>query len=192
MDDKEAKNTENAESENAGQVTANGGGAEKMFSQDEVNKMIKGRSDRELQKVLSEIGFQNVDELKTLVKQKRERDEADKTELEKAREKATALEKEKTEMLLAQKVRAAQYEVAMKSAKLGIIDPDAAFKLLDQNKLEYDGGGSPTNAEQLLKELLTEKPYLLGGGGSSAMNPSKTGQANDPTIIAARKAAGLG
>ncbi len=182
--------TENAQGEKAGQDTANGSGAEKLFSQEEVNKMIKGRSERELQKMLGDIGFQSVDELKTLVKKSKEREDAEKSELQKAQERAAALEKEKETLLASQRIKMAQYDVAVKAAKLGIVDPDAAYRLMDQGKIEFDDAGSPTNTELLLQALVKSKPYLVGSG-SSAMNPAKTGNNIDPITIAARKAAGL-
>jgi hypothetical protein len=77
-----------------------------------------------------------------------------------------------------------------KSAKLGIVDPDAAYRLLDKGAIEYGDDGKPTNTEALLVAMLKERPYLAGTG-SSAMNPAKTVNTLDPTIVAARKAAGL-
>ena len=183
-------NTENAQGESAGQEPANGSGAEKMFSQEEVNKIIKGRSERELQKMLGEIGFQSIDELKTLAKKSREREDAEKSELQKAQERAAALEKEKESLLASQRIKMAQYDVAVKAAKLGIVDPDAAYRLMDQGKIEFDDAGNPTNTELLLQSLVKSKPYLVGSG-SSAMNPAKSGSNIDPITIAARKAAGL-
>lgn len=163
---------ENGEGEQAGQESADGSGAGKMFSQDEVNKIIKGRSERELQRMLGEIGFQSIDELKTLVKQKKEHEDAEKSELQKAQERAAALEKEKETLLASQKTRTAQYDVAVKAAKLGIVDPDAAYRLMDQGKIEFDDAGNPTNTEVLLQDLIKNKPYLVGSG-SSAANAAK-------------------
>ena len=163
---------ENVESENAGQETANSSGAGKMFSQDEVNKMIKGKSERELQKMLGEIGFQSIDELKTLVKKSKEHEDAEKSEVQKAQERVLALEKEKEVLLASQKTRTAQYDVAVKAAKMGIVDPDAAYRLMDQGKIEFDDAGTPTNTEALLQDLIKNKPYLVGSG-SSAVNPAK-------------------
>lgn len=182
---------ENGEGENAGQETANGSGAGKMFSQDEVNKMIKGKSERELQKMLGEIGFQSIDELKTLVNKNREREDAEKSEVQKAQERVLALEKEKETLLASQRTKGAQYDVAVKAAKLGIVDPDAAYKLMDQGKIEFDDAGNPTNTEVLLQDLIKNKPYLVGSG-SSAGNPAK-GHLDlaDKIIAEARKGAGL-
>ena len=190
MTEQDNNTSENTQGESTGQGTANGSGADKMFSQDEVNKMIKGKAVGEMQKVLNEIGFQSVDELKTLVKQKKERDESEKSELQKAVEKASQLEKERESWQSRQKETAAQYDVAVKAAKLGIVDPDAAWKLLDKSALEYVDD-KPSNTELLLQGLLKDKPYLAGGG-SSAANPAKSRLDLEDKIIAeARKGAGL-
>jgi hypothetical protein len=47
------------------------------------------------------------------------------------------------------------------ATKLGIIDPDAAVRLIDE-EFEVDDEGNVTNAEELLKALLKNKPYLAG------------------------------
>ena len=194
MADEQAKQViENGQtSEQGGEGTANAGGAEKKtFSQDEVNRIIKARAERELQTVLQEAGLAGVDELKGLVQAKRQAEEAQKSEMQKLQERAAQLEKQLADAAEKQKALMTQNDIAAKAAKLGIIDPDAAYRLLDTSKLEYDEAGQPTNSEALLTGLLKDKPYLAGGA-SSAMNPAKSsGNQKDPITIAARKAAGL-
>ena len=87
--------TENPQtSEQAGEATANGGGAGgQVFSQDEVNRMIKARAERELKGVLADVGLADLGELKTLVQQKRAAEDANKSELAKAQERTAELEK---------------------------------------------------------------------------------------------------
>ena len=65
-----------------------------MFSQDEVNRMIKARAERELKAVLADVGLTDLGELKTLVQQKRAAEDANKSELAKAQERAAELEKQ--------------------------------------------------------------------------------------------------
>jgi len=185
--------TENPQtSEQAGEATANGGGAGgQVFSQDEVNRMIKARAERELKAVLADVGLADLGELKTLVQQKRAAEDANKSELAKAQERAAELEKQLADAAEKQKALMTQNDIAAKAAKLGIVDPDAAYKLLNRSELEYGDDGAPTNTETLLVALLKEKPYLAGGG-ASAMNPAKSsGNQKDPILTAARKAAGL-
>ncbi len=195
MAEEQAKQvTENGQtSEQGGEGTANAGGAEKKtFSQDDVNRIIKARAERELQTVLQEAGLAGVDELKGLVQAKRQAEEAQKSEMQKLQERAAQLEKQLADAAEKQKALMTQSDITAKAAKLGIIDPDAAYRLLDTSKLEYDEAGQPTNSEALLTGLLKDKPYLAGGA-SSAMNPAKRVVDDiDPVLLAARKAAGLG
>ena len=179
-------------SEQAGKATVNGDGAGgQVFSQDEVNRMIKARAERELKAVLADVGLSDLGELKTLVQQKRAAEDANKSELAKAQERAAELEKQLADAAEKQKALMTQNDIAAKAAKLGIVDPDAAYKLLNRSELEYGDDGAPTNTETLLVALLKEKPYLAGGG-ASAMNPAKSsGNQKDPILTAARKAAGL-
>lgn len=44
----------------------------------------------------------------------------------------------------------------------GVVDEDAAFRLLDLERLEFDDGGTPTNVEQVLGQMLEERPWLRG------------------------------
>lgn len=75
--------------------------------------------------------------------------------------------------------------VTQYAAKLGIIDPDAAVKLLDKDDLELDDDGRPLNVEQALKELVKEKPYLVGkmrNGGSTTDAASGAHEAPPPRL----------
>lgn len=51
--------------------------------------------------------------------------------------------------------------VTQHAVRLGIVDPEAAVKLLDKDDLEVDDDGVPQNVETALKNLLREKPYLV-------------------------------
>jgi hypothetical protein len=47
--------------------------------------------------------------------------------------------------------------------ELGIIDPDAAFRLLDRSSIEWDDDtGRATNLPEVLKALVEARPYLQG------------------------------
>ena len=115
--------TENPQtSEQAGEATANGGGAGgQVFSQDEVNRMIKARAERELKAVLADVGLSDLGELKTLVQQKRASEDANKSELAKAQERAAELEKQLADAAEKQKALSTLSDVTAKAAKLGIV-----------------------------------------------------------------------
>ncbi len=51
-------------------------------------------------------------------------------------------------------------EIERQARRLSIVDEDAAYRLLDAAKLEYDDDGKPANVEALLKDLARAKPYL--------------------------------
>ncbi len=76
----------------------------------------------------------------------------------------------------AYKARIASYEVRMVASKLGIIDPELAAMAI-QAQLEYESDGTPKNAEKLLRELLTAKPYLAASGGAGATTTTTRGTA---------------
>lgn len=172
----QAKQPENAG--NSGDSASQGG---KSYSQDELNRMFAERSSQAERSMLKKMGFEKFEDAESLLRKARERDDADKSELQKAVEKTAQLEKERESWQSKQKETAAQYDVALKAAKLGIVDPDAAWKLLDRSALEYGADDKPTNTEALLQGLLKDKPYLAGGG-SSAMNPAKFRDDADPFI----------
>ena len=134
MADEQAKQViENGQSsEQGGEVTADAGGAEKQtFSQDDVNRIVKARAEREIQAILKAKGLAGMDELNALVQAKNAAKEAEMSELQKAQERAAQLEKQLADAAEKQKALVTQNDIAAKAAKLGIIDPDAAYRLLN-------------------------------------------------------------
>lgn len=63
-----------------------------------------------------------------------------------------------------------RYEVMLQAQGLGVVDPDAAVRLMDDGALEFDEAGQPTNVEKVLKELLKAKPYLVKQAAQQAPN----------------------
>ena len=184
--------TEQANSSGTAESTGNATSAQgKAYSQEELNRMFAERSSQAERSLLKKLGFEKVEDAESILRKARERDESEKSELQKAQELAAQREKQIQDLLNAQKTMATQNEVTQAAAKLGIVDPDAAYKLLDKEAIEYEGDGKPKNVEALLQSLLKGKPYLAGSG-TSATNPSKrAGSEIDPMILAARSAAGL-
>ncbi len=56
---------------------------------------------------------------------------------------------------------ALQMSVERAARKLGFIDEDDAYRLLDRRAVETDDDGEPTNVEALLKDLAKAKPHLI-------------------------------
>jgi len=97
------------------------------------------------------------------------------TEQERLQKRIAELEKKDSEYQQTLQERTVRYEVMLTANKLGIVDPDAAFRLLDISSLEFDEDGKPNNIEKVLKKLVSDKPYLIGSGGGSASptNPAQ-------------------
>jgi len=111
--------------------------------------------------------------LRELERDLRKRDEEKLSETERMRVRLSELERELTQRELALREHTLRYETMLRARDLGIIDPDAAYRLLDLSEVEYDESGRPTNIERLLRELIRKRPYLAGNS-ASATNPSRT------------------
>lgn len=162
----------------------------KTYTQDELNRLFGERAKQAKAALLKELGFDDLDSATKLIKTARETEEAAKSELQKAQERAAELEKKIEADKLERREMAVSHEIAIQSGKLGIVDGDVAYKLLDKEAIEFDDNGKPKNIEDLLKNLVQDKPYLLGGNKPGAFNYGK-GEQTDPIVEAARKAAGL-
>jgi hypothetical protein len=107
------------------------------------------------------------------------------TESERMARRVAELEREQTEYLAERQERVVRYEVMLAASKLNIVDPDAAFRLIDLANLEFDEDGMPKNLDKALKELVKARPYLvkqaatqsinagdgIGAGGKTAVDP---------------------
>lgn len=56
--------------------------------------------------------------------------------------------------------RTNRYEVQLLASRIGIVDPDAAVKLLDWSSLDYAEDGRPQDIEAALRQLIEDRPYL--------------------------------
>lgn len=115
-------------------------------------------------------------ELESTVKQ---HEDAKLSDMEKLQKRSAQLERQLAEYERERQERTVRYEVMLAAGKLGIIDPEAAYRLLDLAALEYDEEGTPSNLEAALKSLVKSKPYLVAqpAGGGSPTNPSRGGNA---------------
>lgn len=107
------------------------------------------------------------------------------TETEKLQKQLASLQMEHGERTRIAQERFIQYEVKLQAAALGIIDPDAASKLIALSGLEYDEGGIPTNVDKLLKDLVKDKPYLLGPGQKQNSTVPTPGPTNPQRSVSA-------
>ncbi|NLH99265.1 MAG: hypothetical protein GX446_07205 [Chthonomonadales bacterium] len=67
-------------------------------------------------------------------------------------------------------------EVERCARQMGIVDEDAAFRLLDRDRIECDETGRPANVERLLAELAEQRPWLVRSDSApSVTNPPRDG-----------------
>jgi hypothetical protein len=94
----------------------------------------------------------------------REREDSEKSELEKAQAAAKSAA-DRAEALEA-KLRKLNVRTTIEreARKLGFVDEDVAYRLVDTDDLDLDDDGVPTNATELLEEILKKRPYLKASG----------------------------
>lgn len=54
-------------------------------------------------------------------------------------------------------------EIRETGARIGLIDPEAAFTLMDKSGVAVDDNGSVSGVREALDALVAQKPYLVGG-----------------------------
>lgn len=101
-------------------------------------------------------------------------EEAKMTEQEKLQKRLAELERKESEYQRALQERVLEYEVKLHATRLGIVDPNDAYRLLDLAQVEFDDEGKPVNVDKVLKELIAQKPWLVGNTHVSPTNPAKT------------------
>ncbi len=153
----------------AGGASGDGGGMSLEQAQAELEKARKALKD-----VNAESAGRRK-RLEELEAAEAERERAKLSDVERATKDAAAaqkkvqdLEARLAEMEKAHKEAVVQYEVKLQASAMGIIDPDAAVKLLDWNTLEFNEDGTPKNVEAALKKLVGAKPYLVKAQGNSS------------------------
>lgn len=101
-------------------------------------------------------------------------EDAKMTEQERLQKRLAELERKETEYQMALQARTLEYEVKLHAARLGVVDPEAAYRLLDLKQIEFDEDGKPVNLEKVMKDLIAKKTYLVGQ--QSAVSPTNPAQ----------------
>jgi hypothetical protein len=71
--------------------------------------------------------------------------------------------------------------IQLEAQRLGIVDPEVAATLI-RSQLDFDASGTPTNAADLLKDLVKAKPYLVATQAGQQPAPAATaGGATNPS-----------
>ena len=160
--------------------------ADKTFTQDEVNRMMgQARRDARSQ-------FSDYSELKSRAAKADELEQANLTEAERLEVRVTDAEKRATDAQEQVSSAMIASEVKVRATQMGIVDPDAAFLLLNKKNVAYNVTDGVSGVDDALAQLLEDKPYLRAGNRTPNINP-ETGQAAPPVRLTAdqREAARL-
>ena len=116
--------------------------------------------------------------LRELEKALKEKEEAELSEQERLQRRVAEYEARLAELERDRQERTLQYEVKLRAAAMGIVDPDAAWRLLDLAAIEFDEDGTPTNIDEALEALVKAKPYLRSQAAPQVAptNPARRAQ----------------
>lgn len=119
----------------------------KTFTESDVNKIVEKRLNRERKSWEKKVEEDKIKAAMTV----EEKLKAEKLEAEiKANEAITKANQ-----------RLIKSEIVSKAGQIGVIDIDAAYKLLNKDDIEIDEDGNITGVDEAIKDLITKKPYLL-------------------------------
>lgn len=99
-------------------------------------------------------------------------EEAQLSEQEKLQRRLAELERQQAEWERQRQETVLRYETMLAAQRMGIVDPDAAWRLIDMNAIEFDEDGNPSNLDAVLRALVQERKWLAGGAQISASNPA--------------------
>lgn len=122
-----------------------------------------------------------IKEAETLRARVKEIDDAKLSEQERLTKRAEEAETKLTQAQKHTQDRINRYEVQLQASKLGIVDPDAAVKLLDWDRLEYADDGTPRDVDAALKALLADRPYLAAAPQQQQRPASQASATNGAT-----------
>ena len=130
---------------------------------------------KELTKAREQAAISRV-ELKAYRDAEAAKTDADLSETEKLTKRQKELEQQVETLTKQARQKALEAVIVKQSVLLGIIDPDAAVKLLDTDELELDEEtGEPKNIEAALKALVKAKPYLVAKPATTTPGSTNAG-----------------
>lgn len=168
----------------------NQSGNEKLFTQADIDRIVGERASRAkssaVNDLLSSIGLDSIDALKTLVSSAKEREEADLTEaqkiqrqLEQERQAKAQLEAQIAEIKAQQTANARRNAIVNAVQKAGATNADDLFILVNAKKgqkiesLFKDGEASDDELTAFIKEVQSDFPTYFGIAGAGS--PSNAG-----------------
>jgi len=109
-------------------------------------------------------------------------EEAKLTEQERLQKRLAELERQQAEWERERQEIILQRTVENVALRMGIKYPDVAWKLIDLAKVDFDDGGTPTNIEALLKEVIQKYPEIANNSHFARNAGAGSGNAVRATI----------
>lgn len=108
----------------------------------------------------------------------KEREEADLSETEKAKRRVIELEEQMSVTQQRARDAALRADITAAASKFGIVDVDAAARLLNRDDIEYDDADGWVGVEDALRALTHDRPWLVStqptpGTGANPTNPPR-------------------
>lgn len=120
-------------------------------------------------------------QLKTIEDAKLTDQEKQQKRFDEAQQKIADYERQQTEWARERQELTTRTAIVSAAQKIGMVDPEAAYKLLDLTTLEFNEDGSPKNTEKVLRALLQSKPYLAGSPVTNTTNPPRSSESPPET-----------
>jgi hypothetical protein len=142
----EGSGGDNEDDKDGGGAGDKGGG--RSFTQDELDAIVRDRIKRE-----RKLWTQKIED---------EKKKAAMTEAERLKTEKDQAEKIAAEAIERANRRLIRSEVVAQAAKLNIVDPDAAYALMDKEIVKVEDDDTVTGVKKALEDLVKSKPYLVG------------------------------
>lgn len=126
------------------------------FTQADVDRIVQERLKR------AESKYADYADLKAKASKLDEIEAANQSELEKATKKAADAEARLQALEAAARAATVKSAVTLAATKADAVDPDAVLALLPSDSVTVGDDGQVTGADDAVKALLKEKPYLVG------------------------------
>ena len=139
--------------------------AQRTFSQDEVNR-LQGQARRD-----ERAKYGDYQQLKERAHRADELEAAQLSDAEKMEARAVDAERRAADAQAQIASTMIAAEVKVRAGQMGIVDPDAAFLLLDKSSVSYDASAGVSGVDYALTQLLEAKPCLKGGNRTPNINP---------------------
>ena len=138
---------------------------ERTFTQDEVNRM-QAQTRRDERGKFSDYG-----DLKARAAKADELEQAQLSDAQKLEARAIEAERKAGEAQAQVASAMIASEVKVRASALGVIDPDAAYLLLDRSNVRFDADNGVSGVDDALASLLEAKPYLRSTNRTPNINP---------------------